>query len=49
LFIDRCSQPLEPLKAMPKANYNSKPIFPLIDPANHRTLEDVFEKVDEDK
>lgn len=34
---------------MPKANYKSKPIFPLIDPANHRTLEEVFEKVDADK
>jgi hypothetical protein len=34
---------------MPKANYKSKPIFPLIDPEHHRTLEEVFEKVDEDK
>jgi len=40
---------MEALKAMPKPKYKNKPIFPLIDPEHHRTLEDVFEKVDEDK
>ena len=44
-----CSHPLEPLKAMAKPHYKNKPILPLIDPANQRALEDVFEKVDEDK
>jgi len=34
---------------MPKPNYKNKPIFALIDPANHRSLEEVFENVDEDK
>jgi hypothetical protein len=43
------SQPLEPLKAMPKPHYKNKPILPLIDPEHHRTLEEVFENVDEDK
>lgn len=34
---------------MQKPNYKKKPIFPLIDPEHHRNLEDVFEKVEEDK
>lgn len=37
------------MKAMPKPHYKKKPIFPLIDPEHHRALEDVFEKVEEDK
>ena len=40
---------MEALKAMPKPKYKNKPIFPLIVPEHHRTIEDVFEKVDEDK
>lgn len=34
---------------MKKPHYKNKPIFPLIDPGNHRGLEEVFENVDEDK
>ena len=34
---------------MPKPSYKKKPILALIDPQNHRRLEDVFEEVEEDK
>jgi len=40
---------LEVTKAMPKPKYKKKPILPLIDPEHHRTLEDVFEKVEKDE
>ena len=34
---------------MPKPSYKKKQIFALVDPANHRGLDEVFEDVGEDK
>lgn len=46
---NKCSPPLDAVKAMPHPSYKGKPIFALVDPKNLRGLEQVFEDVAEDK